>query len=83
MNVSATQQLGSKFSASINANYVNTVGQGRPGIGYGNAGTVNVQTNFNEWWQRQLDLDRLKNYQQADGSPRTWNIRAPNDLRAN
>ncbi|MGB3799551.1 MAG: SusC/RagA family TonB-linked outer membrane protein, partial [Lewinella sp.] len=83
INVSASQQLGSKLTASVNANYVNTAGQGRPGRGYGDASATNVQTNYNQWWQRQLDLDRLKNYQMPDGTPRTWNIRAPNDLRAN
>ena len=83
VNVSASQQLGSKFTASVNANYVNTAGEGRPGIGYGIGSTVNVQTSFNEWFQRQLDMDRLKDYEQADGSPRTWNIISPTNLQAN
>ncbi|WP_116127420.1 SusC/RagA family TonB-linked outer membrane protein [Lewinella sp. IMCC34183] len=82
INVSATQKLGSKLTAAINGNYVNTRGAGRPGIGYGTGYAVNVQTNFNQWWQRQLDIDRLKNYQQADGSPRSWNINGPEDLDA-
>ncbi len=81
--VSATQKLGSKLTAGINANYVNTRGEGRPAIGYGGFGdAVNVQTNFNEWYQRQLDTDRLRNYEQADGTPRTWNINGPTDLSA-
>ena len=82
LNVNASQKLGNKLTASINGNYVNTAGFGRPGVGYGSGYAVNVQTNFNEWWQRQLDLDRLKNYQQPDGSPRTWNIGGPTDLNA-
>ena len=83
LTVSASQNIGGKLTASVNGTYVNTAGKGRPGIGYGNASSVNVQTNFNEWWQRQLDLDRLKDYQQPDGSPRTWNIVSPGDLQAN
>ena len=83
LNVSANQNITDRLTASVNANYVNTAGEGRPGIGYGNGSTVNVQTNFNEWWQRQLDIDRLKNYQQPDGTPRTWNIISPSNLNAN
>ena len=83
LNVNATQKLGSRLEATINGTYVNTRGEGRPAIGYGGFGNaVNVQTNFNEWFQRQLDIDRLRNYRQPDGSPRTWNINGPTNLNA-
>jgi TonB-linked SusC/RagA family outer membrane protein len=83
VNLNASQKMGDKFTATINGNYVNTRGEGRPAIGYGGFGNaVNVQTNFNEWYQRQLDTDRLQNYENPDGSPRTWNIRGPEDTRA-
>ena len=83
LNVNATQKLGSKLEATINGTYVNTRGEGRPAIGYGGFGNaVNVQTNFNEWFQRQLDMDRLRNYKQPDGTPRTWNINGPTNLDA-
>ncbi|THH41092.1 SusC/RagA family TonB-linked outer membrane protein [Neolewinella litorea] len=83
LNVNATQQLGSKFEATINGTYVNTRGEGRPAIGYGGFGNaINVQSNFNEWFQRQLDMDRLRDYKQPDGTPRTWNIRSPTNLDA-
>ena len=83
LNVNATQQLGAKLEATINGTYVNTRGEGRPAIGYGGFGdAINVQSNFNEWFQRQLDMDRLRNYRQPDGSPRTWNIRSPTNLNA-
>ena len=83
VNVNASQKLGDKLTATINGNYINTSGEGRPAIGYGGFGdAVNVQTNFNEWFQRQLDFDRLADYENPDGSPRTWNIRGPEDTRA-
>lgn len=83
LNVNATQKLGTKLEATINGTYVNTRGVGRPAIGYGGFGdAINVQANFNQWFQRQLDIDRLKNYANPDGSSRSWNIRAPNDLRS-
>jgi len=82
VNVSASQKLGSKLTASINGSYVNTKGEGRPGIGYGTGYAVNVQTNFTQWWQRQLDIDRLKDYQREDGSPKSWNINSPVDPTA-
>lgn len=83
LNVNATQQIGGKLEAIINATYVNTRGEGRPAIGYGGFGdAVNVQTNFNEWFQRQLDIDRLRDYKLPDGRPRTWNINAPDNLNA-
>ena len=83
LNINATQQLGTKLEATINGTYVNTQGEGRPAIGYGGFGdAVNVQTNFNEWFQRQLDINRLRNYKQPDGSPRSWNINGPTNLNS-
>lgn len=83
VNINASQKLGNKFTASINGNYVNTRGEGRPAIGYGGFGdAINVQANFNEWFQRQLDMDRLRNYENPDGTPRSWNIRGPENLNS-
>ncbi len=83
INVNATQQLGTKWEATINGTYVNTRGEGRPAIGYGGFGdAINVQANFNEWFQRQLDMDRLQDYKQADGTPRSWNIRSPTNTNS-
>ena len=83
LNVNATQRLGAKLEATVNGTYVNTRGEGRPAIGYGGFGdAINVQANFNEWFQRQLDIDRLKNYEQPDGSSRSWNINGSDNTDA-
>jgi TonB-linked SusC/RagA family outer membrane protein len=36
---------------------------------------------FNQWFQRQLDIDDLKNYKNPDGTFRSWNIGGPMDAR--
>ena len=52
------------------------------GFGIGSA-TLNGfnQTigSFNQWFQRQLSIDDLKNYKNADGTFRSWNIGGPTD----
>lgn len=34
---------------------------------------------FNQWFQRQLSIDDLKNYKNPDGTFRSWNIGSPED----
>ena len=36
---------------------------------------------FNQWFQRQLSIDDLRNYQNPDGTYRSWNIGGPTDPR--
>ncbi|GAB3750998.1 SusC/RagA family TonB-linked outer membrane protein [Spirosoma pomorum] len=36
---------------------------------------------FNQWFQRQLSIDDLRNYKNADGTFRSWNIGGPLDPR--
>lgn len=62
--------LTKKLEAKIGVNYVNTQANGRPGTGY-DGGTVTQQ--FNQWGQRQWDMEKMKNYKNPDGSQRTWN----------
>ncbi|WP_224489942.1 SusC/RagA family TonB-linked outer membrane protein [Robertkochia flava] len=64
-----------KFSVTANVNYQDRNTLNNPDQNYGNIGS-----NFNQWWQRQLDMDRLKNYEQ-NGQIISWNIRGPRDTR--
>ncbi len=57
-----------KLSANVNANYVKTVGKGRPGTGYSN-----IASNFTQWWQRQINMSELEDYKNPDGTQRSWN----------
>ena len=62
-------KLTKKLTAFISANVVSSEGFGRPITGYGES----VMSQFNQWFQRQLSMDRLRNYKNPDGSQRTWN----------
>lgn len=72
-------KLTNKFSASASINYIKTQNDGIPSQGYSDL-QGNVVTSFNQWFQRQLSMDKLKNYKTADGMDRTWNISSPTNL---
>jgi TonB-linked SusC/RagA family outer membrane protein len=79
LNFSGSSKLSDKLTANISANYVKTNTFGRPSTGY-SADQGNVVTSFNQWFQRQIDMDKLRNYKTADGADRTWNIKSPTNL---
>ena len=49
------------LSSSVSFNYANTQGFGRPASGYSPLVGNPVQS-FNQWFQRQLDMDKLRKY---------------------
>ncbi len=59
------------FIVSTSLNYANNSGQ-RPSQGY-----YNGSTNFTQWFQRSLDVQRLRNYRYEDGSFLHWNLNDP------
>lgn len=78
MSIKADYKLTEKLKASASANYVNTKGKGRFGTGYDDN---NPMQNFAQWFQTNLDFDRLKkNYETADGGMLTWNANSPTNL---
>jgi len=72
--------LTGKISSSVSFNYANTQGFGRPASGYSPLVGNPVQS-FNQWFQRQLDMDKLKKYKAEDGSIYSWNLRSATNLR--
>lgn len=68
-----------KFTSAISFNYTNTQVSGRPAQGYAPA-QGNPTNSFNQWFQRQLDMEKLKEYNTADGLA-SWNIRSHTNLR--
>lgn len=70
-NVSFNSNLNltDKFSATANVNFVSSNASGRPLTGYGES----VMSQFNQWFQRQVNMDRLRDYKNPDGTQRTWN----------
>ncbi len=58
-----------KLSANVSVNFVATEANGRPLTGY----SESIMSQFNQWFQRQADMSRLRNYKNPDGTQRTWN----------
>ena len=73
LSFSGSQKVSEDLEASVTANYVQQHGMGRPLTGYGES----VMSQFTQWYHRQLDMDRLRNYKNPDGTQRTWNRLSP------
>ncbi|MGM0932220.1 MAG: SusC/RagA family TonB-linked outer membrane protein [Bacteroidota bacterium] len=71
LGLSAALDLSDELTLSTNINYARNDAR-RPGQGseYGVA-------YFNQWFQRNLDMNRLKDYKYADGTFLHWNLRNP------
>ena len=75
VNLNSSYNLTDKFTASLTMNYVNTTAENRNPTGYDNS---NAMQGFTQWWQSQLDLDRLRNNQDNSlGQQYTWNPIGP------
>lgn len=66
----ATQKLSEKLTANFSGSFVHTGVKGRNVTGYDNKNPMQA---FTQWYQTQLDTDRLKAYRRLDGSQQTWN----------
>ena len=77
IGLSSSLDINKKLSVSSDISFTYSKTKGQPGEGYALNGS-NVTQNFTQWWQRQLDTDRLKDYQNEDGSYMSWNIGDPN-----
>ena len=64
-----------KLEFFANFNYENRKMLNNPDQGYANLGS-----NFKQWWQRQLDFKRLRNYEQQ-GNLVSWNISSPRSTK--
>ncbi len=81
LSMSTDAHITDKLTASIRFNYTRSSVNGRPVTGdYIGDGAQSVQSSFNTWFQRQLDLERLKQTTTPDGVQRLWNLSGPEDL---
>lgn len=71
LGVSASLDLTSKIQVSTNINYANNSAQ-RPSQGSEWGSRYIVQ-----WFQRNIDMKRMRNYKYADGTNLHWNINPP------
>ena len=77
---SGSLNMTSRLTSTLNLNYANTQGFGRPASGY-SPSQGNPLQSFNQWFQRQLDIDKLRDYKGDDGSIYSWNMRSVSDQR--
>ncbi len=65
--------LTDKLTVSTNLNFIDENLFNVPVDGY----STGPQSSFNQWFQRNLNMEDLKNYKRPDGSYRSWNIVSP------
>ena len=75
--INGAYDLSKKAKITTEFGYTHRSTTGTPQEGYRNDG-LNVTQGFNQWFQRQLDLNELKDYKNADGTFKSWNIGDPN-----
>lgn len=68
LGVSAGIDVSEKMRFSTNLNYATNDAQ-RPPQGYGYGATY-----FRQWFQRNVEMDQLKDYKYSDGTIKHWNI---------
>lgn len=78
VNASGSLDLNDHFTASTDIQFMREDRKGQPYEGYRNDG-LNIVQGFNQWFQRQLDMEEMRNFQTtAAGKPTSWNIGNPN-----
>lgn len=79
VNLSTKFDFSSRITASSDIGISKVFTHGQPLEGYRSTDHANVTQNFNQWWQRQIDMTRLRNQVYApDGKAISWNIGNPN-----
>jgi len=76
VSVNATFMPTSKLTFNSQVNFAVINYFNRPAEGYGNQTTGS----FSQWFHRDLEIDKLKNFRNPDGTFTTWNIGSPRDL---
>jgi len=76
VNINGSIDLSDKLTmySSLNARIQNT--DNTAGSGY-----TTLMSNFSQWWQRQLDMDRIKDNYHYEGAFYTWNRRSARNAR--
>ncbi|MEM8524088.1 MAG: SusC/RagA family TonB-linked outer membrane protein [Bacteroidota bacterium] len=72
--INSQYKIQERVQVGLSANYVRTDAENRNVTGYNNG---NAMQGFTQWWQTQLDIDRLRNFTRTDGTQQTWNAVGP------
>ncbi len=75
LSINNSIDLTKQFTLNTNINYVYEYLYNVPAEGYG----TQTAGSFNQWFQRNLEIDKLKRYKKSDGSYTSWNINGPRD----
>jgi TonB-linked SusC/RagA family outer membrane protein len=73
ISVNTDYEVSNKFKVFLNGNYQIRKTLNNPELGYTGSGSF---FRPNQWWQRQLDIDRLRNYKRNNEFV-SWNIQSP------
>lgn len=68
LGISGSLDITKKLTVGVNANFLNNKAK-RPSQGYQGSATGHVQ-----WFQRNIDMNRLRNFRYADGTIMHWNV---------
>lgn len=75
LSINSNYKLSKRLKVGLAANYVRTDAENRNITGYNNGNPMQA---FTQWWQTQLDVDRLKEKANlTDGTQHTWNMNGP------
>ena len=74
LNFNSQYQIHDRVKVGLVGNYVRTDAENRNITGYNNGNPMQA---FTQWWQTQLDFDRLQNSTRLDGTQAAWNARGP------
>jgi TonB-linked SusC/RagA family outer membrane protein len=74
VSLNSSYNLSDKLNVSAAGSLIQQEASGRNATGYANA---NPMQGFYQWWQTNLDFDRLQNDQFTDGRQQTWNPIGP------
>ena len=76
LNLNGSVDITDKLTmySSLNARIQNT-------DNYVSSGYTSLGSNFSQWWQRQLDMDRLRDNYHYNGAFYTWNRRSARNAR--
>ena len=70
VSLNAGYNIAKGLKVTTSFNFVNSQANNRNVTGYNNANPMQA---FTQWWQTQVDVERLKNYQDSNGDHITWN----------
>jgi TonB-linked SusC/RagA family outer membrane protein len=77
VGLSGGYDITDKLKVTTSLNVISNSGRARPVFGYTGKNPAN---SFNQWFQRQLDMDKMRDYLTPEGVMSSWNIKSPGNV---